>query len=277
MGIKFFGQFLIELGVVDAAGLHAALELMEQENLTVGDLAVRAGFATEAECLRVNTEQRRLDRRFGELAQEMGILNAVEVEEILLNQLETRINVGDALIRLGQITREQLSEYEELFKRDQADVGRGNAILPKALANIRVAKTLVDLLPRLCMRTARLAVRIADGQIFVAPDPETNLVASVMMTGNPGVEVLMLAEIAFARKLSSGIAGLPEDSLNAELCLDGLGEFLNVLAGNAMSDLETKGVEYRLEAPRYGHFPQDGWHFRIASDWGKASLVLLES
>lgn len=91
-----------------------------------------------------------------------------------------------------------------------------------------------------------------------------------------GVEMHLLSEISFARKLGAGIARLPEESLNAELCLDGLGEYLNVLAGNAMSCLEMRGLEYRLESPRYGQFPEEGWRFAVASDWGKATLVLTE-
>ena len=101
-----------------------------------------------------------------------------------------------------------------------------------------------------------------------------NLVASLVMVGSPGIEMQLLTDLTFARKLSAGIARLPEDSLTAELCLDGLGEYLNVLAGNAMSSLELLGLEFRLEAPRYGQFPQKGWSFDIASDWGRAAFVL---
>lgn len=276
MGIKFFGQFLIESGVVDLTCLHSALELMDRENLTVGDLAVQAGFASKIECRRVNDEQRRLDRPFGELAREMGILNSIELEEILQNQYETRIHVGDALVRLGQLSRDQLAEFEELFKRDQADVGRSDVALPKALAKNRLAATLVDVLPRYCMRMARLEARVGVGQPVGVADSDTNLIASLLMVGSAGIEMSIMSDISFARKLSAGIARLPEDDLSAERCLDGLGEFLNVLAGNTTSRLEQYGLEFRLEAPRYGRFPEQGWCFTIASDWGKASLVLVE-
>ena len=82
--------------------------------------------------------------------------------------------------------------------------------------------------------------------------------------------------LAAVGQLAAGIAQLPEASVTADLCLDGLGEFLNVLAGNAMSGIQATGVECRLEAPRYGQSPQQGWWFEIASNWGKAALVLNE-
>lgn len=276
MGMKFFGQFLIESLEVDPPALRAALDLMESENLTLGELAVRAGFAIEADCRRVNGEQRRLDRPFGELAQEMGVLNSIELEELLQNQLETRINVGDALVRLGTLTRDRLNELEDQFKRDQGEIDYSEVRLPEPLEGNRLAKSLVEMVPRYCMRVARLEARVEHGVDITRTDSDMILVASLIMVGNPGIEMHLMSELSFARKLSAGIASLPEASLTAELCLDGLGEFLNVLAGNAMSSLEADGIEYRLEAPRYGRFPESGWSFSIASEWGKATLVLNE-
>lgn len=276
MGASFFGQFLIESGAVDSTGLQEALQLMERENPTIGDLAVQAGFATKADCDRVTNEQNRVDLSFGELAQEMGVLNSIELEEILQNQLETRVNVGDALVRLGQLSREQLAEFEDLYKRKQAGVQAGDTELPKALVANRLARTLVDLLPRMCMRTAQLEVQLENGRELGVPDTDSNLLASIMMIGTPALEVLIAAEMSFARKLSAGLVYLPEESLSAELCLDGLGEFLNVLGGAAITALGKRGIEYRLETPRYGQFPRQGSRFTISSEWGNASLILIE-
>ena len=39
MGVKFFGQFLIEQGEIDASHVREALELMEDTNPTLGELA----------------------------------------------------------------------------------------------------------------------------------------------------------------------------------------------------------------------------------------------
>ncbi len=276
MGIKFFGQYLIESGEVDAVGLRAALGLMELENLTVGELAVRAGFASESDCRRVNGEQRRLDRPFGELAREMGVLNSVELEELLQSQLDTRIGIGDALVRLELLTRDHLSELEDLFKRDQAGFSSGGVVLPEALAGNRAAGCVVEMLPRYLMRLARLDAVLGDAEPFGTSDAELKLGASLVMVGNAGLEIHLLAAPSFARKLTAGIVRADEDSLSAELCLDGLGEFLNVLAGNTISSLESRGLEFRMEAPSYGRTPREGWCFDIASNWGKASLVLDE-
>ena len=77
MSVVFFGQFLIERGEIDEAELREALNLMEYENRTLGEIAVDVNYTSAADARRVNGEQRRLDhhlrrgyavgRRFEEL------------------------------------------------------------------------------------------------------------------------------------------------------------------------------------------------------------------
>ena len=69
---------------------------------------------------RVNGEQRRLDKPFGELGQEMGVLNSVEIEELLQLQQQSRLQVSDAMLRLGRIPIDRL----HLFGSDQLHIFR---------------------------------------------------------------------------------------------------------------------------------------------------------
>ncbi len=277
MGVKFFGQFLIERGEIDSNQLRKALDLMESENRTLGEMAVEAGFASEADCRRVNGEQRRLDRPFGELAQEMGVLNSVELEEMLQLQQETRVQVSDALLRLKYMQIDRVAALEDVFKRDQMPYLGGDLKLPGPLSANRLARCLVEMLPRYCMRLARIESRLDCGHELDTLDPELKLAASLTMVGSPGVDMCTITSTSFARRLASGISGLPDDVLSPELCIDALGEFLNVMAGNAMTSLQEEGLEYRLEAPRYDEIPRYGWVFEIASDRGLACFVLNES
>lgn len=274
MGVKFFGQLLIEQGEIDASQLRAALDLMERENQTLGELAVANEFATEEDCRRVNGEQRRLDRPFGELALEMGVLNSVELEELLQEQHRTRLSVAGALERLEFLSARRIIALEDVFKRDQNGVRRVDEVpLPGELEFARVAECLIDLLPRYCMRMARIEVKVGAGEPLEGPidDP---LSTTLGMVGVPTIEMTLASDRAFCKKLGSGIAGLAAESLSDELCLDALGEFLNVLAGNVASQVEDEGHEYRLEAPRFGTAVGDGWRFDLASEWGSAVFIL---
>ena len=43
MAVRFFGQLLIEEGEVDADQVRLALDLMEDENPTIGEIAIEDG------------------------------------------------------------------------------------------------------------------------------------------------------------------------------------------------------------------------------------------
>ncbi|MBW2272436.1 MAG: hypothetical protein JRG96_04135 [Deltaproteobacteria bacterium] len=274
MSVKFFGQYLIEQGEIDAASLREALDLMELENQTLGEHAVAAGFAREADCRRVNGEQRRLDRPFGELAVDMGILNSVELEELLLRQQMSRLEVSDALLRLGHVVQDRMALLLDRFKQEQAPHACGSVELPEGLRGNRLARSLVDLLPRFCVRVGGLELKVKPPVAVTTLDPR-DLVASVVVVANPGVEMALLADCGFGQKLASGISGLDLSTQPVELAVDALGEFLNVLAGNVMSALEQdEGLECRLEAPRFGVLPGEGYEFELVSLCGEASFVL---
>jgi CheY-specific phosphatase CheX len=246
---------------------------MELENQTLGELAVAAGFASEADCRRVNGEQRRLDRPFGELAVDMGILNSIELEELLQRQQVSRVDVSDALLRLGHVVQDRMALLLDQFKQEQAPYACGGVDLPEGLRGNRFARSLVELLPRFCERIGRLEVKVKPAKTFDTLDGR-DLIASLVVVANPGVEMALVADRSVGEKLASGISGLDLSTLPAELAVDALGEFLNVFAGNVMGALEREGVESRLEAPRFGVLPSEGFEFEMVSLFGGASFVL---
>jgi hypothetical protein len=276
MSVKFFGQFLLERGEIDEVDLRQALDLMEQENQTLGELAVARGFASAADTRRVNGEQRRLDLRFGELAVRMGVLNSVELEELLIVQLETRLNIEDAVVRLGLLPEDRVGLLLDDFKQEQEREFGGSCdidLLP-ALRGNAVAERLLSLLPRLFRRVARIEVKLGSGEPLDCLLPHV-LVASLEIVGNRGLVMTLAAERSLGEKLAVGVSGIDDASLAAELAVDALGEFLNVLAGNVVAALEAEGLENRLEAPKFGVLPTAGTRFSIASDYGEAVFVLV--
>jgi CheY-specific phosphatase CheX len=197
----------------------------------------------------------------------------VELEELLQRQTMSRLEVSDALLRLGHVVQDRMALLLDQFKQEQAPYACGGVELPDALRGNRLARSLVELLPRFCMRVGRLEVKVGPPVPVASLDPR-ELVASLVVVANPGVEMALVADRGIGEKLASGISGLDLSTLPSELAVDALGEFLNVFAGNVMSALEREGVESRLEAPRFGVPPRDGFEFEIVSNYGGASFVL---
>jgi len=278
MGIKFFGQFLIENGVVDSDQIRAALKLMEEENRSLGTLAEAGGILTAEEAAKVNAQQRTCDVPFGELAVEMGLLSEEQVEYLLGFQEQTRLRIGQALVRQGALANDRLLELLVQFENEQALFRIGNVDLPEGLESNLLAATVLDLLPKLLVRVASIGVRVGKGQA-AADAPDLPVRTAVAVTGDVGLLICLLGNEEFSLQLAGATAGLDESRLeaarqNVALLTDGVGEFLNVLAGNAMGVLERKQITTELAPPQCDPELDSGYLFDLAVSVGKAALYL---
>ena len=278
MGIKFFGQYLIEQGVVDSDQLRAALKLMDDENRSLGELAEAGGILTAEEAAKVNAQQRYCDIPFGELAVEMGLLSEEQVEYLLGFQEQTRLRIGQALVRLDSLSKEQQLQLLVRFENEQALFRIGNVALPDGLESNTLAAAVLDLFPKLLLRIARIGVRIERGQA-TAEMPDYPVRIAVKVTGDVGLLICLLGDEEFSLQLAGATAGFDEPRLEAArqnlvLLADGVGEFLNVLAGNAMGILERKRITTELEPPHCDPELDSGYLFDLAVTVGKAALYL---
>jgi hypothetical protein len=272
MSVKFFGQFLIEQGEIDAGQLREALERMQTRNLTLGDLAVAEGLLAPADAERLNAAQREVDRPFGELAVAGGLLSPEVVDRLLHRQRDERLPLGEALVELGHLPVTRLGALLDRFKIDQSPFETGQIPLPSALTRSRLVPIALDLLPRFCMRVARLHVKLAPAR---SQEVDSALRYRVMIgiQGKQRLELGLAADRAVASALAGGISGVARESLDDSLLTDGLGEFLNVLAGNAVSVLDREGVAAQLEPVRHGVLPPRAHVFDLIATNGRGALV----
>jgi hypothetical protein len=270
--VKFFGQFLIEQGEIDAGQLREALERVQSRNRSLGDLAIAEGLITPAAADRINTAQLGVDRPFGEIAVAMGLLSRLDLEKLLRRQREERLPLGEALVELGHLPTARLGALLDRFKIDQSPFETGEIPLPSPLARLRLARLILDLLPRVCMRVARLQVKLAPaGSAQV--DAALTQRASLTVRGPQPLELGLAADAEVASALASGISGIARQDLDAALRADGLGEFLNVLVGNAVAALDREQVDAQLEPVRLGVLPPAGHCFELVAGGGRGALV----
>ena len=72
---KFFGEYLVFRKLISREQLTQATELVESRNQRLGDLAVEQGFMTLTQADGLNQKQREVDKPFGALAVEHGLIN----------------------------------------------------------------------------------------------------------------------------------------------------------------------------------------------------------
>ena len=274
MAVKFFGQFLIDQGEVDASQVREALDLMEDENATIGEIANREGYLTAVQASSVSAEQRTRDLSFGDLAVEMGFMQPQELVRTLQIQRECRLPIGEALARLGHLQSDRLGTLLDQYKTDQAQYEASDMMLPDGLANHRVTPYVLELLPKFLMRVARLQAKVGDIRPFGGALSFDEVRVSVTLNGVRGLEVALVADLEFASALAAAASGFEVDDLDPEMVADGVGEFLNVLAGNAAGALTKKGQRVELGPPDYDAEISDGWIVDLAVGKGNAALVL---
>lgn len=274
MSVKFFGQFLIDQGEVDASDVREALVLMERENATLGQLAIAQGYLRAQDAARINAEQRSRDVAFGDLAVELGLLSPQQLVDLLQRQRSRRLPIGQALVRLGRIDIDRLGVMLDAYKADQAQYDVVSARLPAGLAGRRVGHYLIDLLPRFLMRIAQVQAKVGDVRCFEGVPEFAEVSVSVAIQGALGLEVALVTDAEFARAVARATSGLAPSELDAELVADGVGEFLNVLAGNAASAATRAGHAVELGPPDYEAEPCHGWIVDTAVGVGHAALVL---
>ncbi len=273
MSVKFFGQFLIEQGEIDAAQLREALACMDTQNKPMGEIAVEAGYLTRDDADRINLEQRRSDRPFGELACELGMLSEAQVSGVIATQQKSRVQIGAVLVELGSVEIDRLPQLLDEFKADQAPYETQARTLPGELADNPVAHLVLDLMPKLCLRIAKMRVKAGFG-LPLSKLASSSFNVALRMEGSPGLQVTLLADEPFARTLAAATARIDEGKLDHDFIYDGLGEFLNVLCGNVAAVLERDDVYVSLGPPMRDAALGDGIAFELAVGKGCASLVL---
>jgi len=274
MGLKFFGQFLIDHGEVDASDVREALALMDKENSTIGELAVRQGYMQPHDSIRVNAEQRSRDLPFGDLAVDMGILAPQQLVDLLHRQRNERLPIGEALVALGRLPGDRLAVMLDAFKADQAQYEVGEGPLPAGLTGQRVSRYLIELLPRFLLRVARIQAKVGGVRPFEGTPEFAEVRVSVPIRGARGLEVALSSDREFAEALAQATSGLAPADLDFEMVADGVGEFLNVLAGNAASAISREGHRADLGPPDYEAEPCHGWSVDVAVGVGRTSMVL---
>lgn len=278
MAAKFFGQFLLEKGVIDSAQLLRALDLQRTSNPALGELACARGMLSQAQAQAVNERQRSEDKRFGDIAQSMGLLTDVEVGQLLDEQKSRRKLFGEILVDEGMLSREQLDAElrEHAGERDEA-VKSLDAVLASHQLGRRVANaisTCNKLFPRI-LRTQCQFSSVLDPK----HPPACDALALIRIAADRPIAIGMACDTATMNAMALAFMSIPADAMDDELARDALGELVNTLMGYVVRDSIAEDSSYSASPPDFDTSLaslDDGMHVLIGmtSQLGPFVLVL---
>ena len=252
MGVKFFGQFLLEQRVIKSEQLLATTQFQESRNRPLGAIAVGKGYLTPLQAAEVNRQQQTTDRRFGELARELGLMTDAQIEEVLAEQRSTRIRIGEALLELGYLTEAQLAEQLKAFELDQAPYEMARVQLPSDTPHPEFVSVCIDLTEKLLLRAGGLSgkrgIVVKNG---MGRPPSALLSVRIPFTGALRVDYIMSASRDVAFTITRRMVGNTV-TLSDELAIDALKEFCNVVCGNICAKVSQAESPLEIGPPEEG-------------------------
>ena len=251
MAAKFFGQFLLENGLIDKNQLLHALDAQRASNPLLGELAQQRGWLDAAQSARINERQRADDRRFGDLALEMGLLDSAQLIQLLDAQKSGRRLFGEILLDQGVLSQAQLDQALKAHKEDRDDAinafESGMAEHPLAGVAAAAIKTCNRLFPRLLKSQCQFSSLIAPSQAL----PACDTTAYVRIQAEAPLTIAVACDRATTIRIACGFLGIDASECDDTLAEDALGELVNVLVGYVVKDAMPDDAGYRVTPPGF--------------------------
>lgn len=252
MAAQFFGQFLLEQGLIDRDQLLAALQIQRDSNPILGELAQARGMLDAAQAQTINDQQRREDKRFGDIAQALGMLTAAQVDELLAQQKAQRKLFGEILVEQGMLARDAVEQalQAQAAERDEAvsalDLGVAGHplgdVLGSAIGNCN------KLFPRILKTRCQFASLVQSP----AELAHCTVTGHVRVDAQPTLSIGLACDGTTMANIASAFMLIRPVDCDAELAQDALGELINVLMGYVVKDTLADDARYRACPPDFG-------------------------
>lgn len=264
MAVKFFGQFLLERGVVSRESVIKAVELQDSVNLKFGETAVEMRFLTEKDIKRIHDAQRTEDLMLGDIAVKLGMMTKDQIAQVLEHQRKSHLRIGEALVQVGALTAEELPRYLEAFHADQAKYATSQILIPAEVPNSEIWEICADLTAKMFIRVVGVQCRLGDCMI-VEKLPAGAFVGAIDLTGSVSGRYHLAVCKELREKIARGV--LMEDDVTGEpeaVLDDTILEFVNIVCGNVAAKAAQLGKEVEILPPLAIPAEEEG--FAVPSD-----------
>ncbi|MFP4083285.1 MAG: hypothetical protein ACLFP9_01580 [Desulfonatronovibrio sp.] len=156
----FFGQYLLNKGVINSLQLDQAIDFQQKHNKLLGQMAIEKGYMTESQVEKAKAEQKNLDLSFGVIAVDKGYMTPHQLDDLLFTQIVNTTHVGEALVELGHLPPEDLGRNLKNYNQEE---GQRLQAINKALDKIDVdfpVKACIHSLDRAFIRFAHQPINV---------------------------------------------------------------------------------------------------------------------
>ena len=263
MFTNLFGRYLEENGIITDEEFFSIKMERNKTKVKLGLIAVSEKLMTEKQADQVNRKPQRLDKRFGDIAVDMGFLTDTQVERLLALQGNPYMQFCQCVTDKGIMSLGQIEEALEGFQKangfTSADIesiksGDIDRIIPLYLPSLPEGP-LIDLLLVIFRSIVRLVstdLNLKKG--YLTSDYQMDIHAIQAMKGDYNAATAFSGDDKGILALAEGFAKefFNEVSIDA---LDSAGEFINIANGLFATAKSYEGMEINLEPPTYSKDP----------------------
>ena len=183
---KFFGEYLIEQGLVNDADVLEALTIQRQETASFEKMACDLGIMDMSQAFKVLTLQAETDLSFMDIALRSGAIDDAQAQLTLACIESEKPAVGEVLVRLGKLDKAVMEQELDRFERSMQVYEDVKGLL----ADIKLFKQLDEVALRSLANISSVEEYDADHFIIREGEPANRLYAlfsgSLMITKERG-------------------------------------------------------------------------------------------
>lgn len=274
LGMKFFGQYLLERGAVNREQLLKAVEYQKSVNLSLEDICLNKGLLDKKKIEGIyNIQRNDLDREFGEIVLSEGNMTKEQLDAVLKEQKETRIYIGESFVKIGALTPEQLEQYLADYKEEQEKDEWAIGTKLGLVKNNLVVKTFVNFTMKMFDKVIKEIVKLKACLSAVDNFSLRDYTIEEKATGDLTLSFVMnLPEDICLRVLSTLFDKEVKGISSIEI--DALKEFLNIISGNCCAKLSNAGINIETSPPQfYNNKTADKYSLPKRAEISFASLI----
>lgn len=258
MAVKFFGQFLIEKGIITHAALLKAISLQEETNRKIGAVVFEMEMMTHVEVAKIHQSQRNEDTRFGDKAVAMGFLTDDQLQQALIRQRNSHLYIGESLVKTGGLSIDDLEEYLVKFKEDQQPYTVEKIEIPLGVTNHPIWEIVANLTNKMLSRVAEISFRAGPCEV-IEKLPSRTMVAEIGFSGSVSARYLLTTSQNSRKMIARAILQENDiDSEPTEVLDDSVMKFINIACGNIAAKAAQIGFQIDISPPKTLEQPKDG-------------------
>lgn len=246
---KFFGQYLLEKGILNKDQLIESINYQNSKILKLGEIALDKGFISEKDIAKIHNEQKRTDARFGDLAVNMGLLSQAQLEEIITIQKNNHIYLGEAIAACGHMSIEMVDSELALFKEEQKSVPPIEVMIKEDVPHKDLVEVSVDLTEKMMRRVGDMISKAGQLRIMTEPVKNLGFAAVLEYKGDITTRYILNLSKDVAHQIAKKTFKKDTLPFDSELLLDTAGEFVNVVCGNVRSKMLELGKKIEILPP----------------------------